>query len=64
MAYSTRFEPESLSSGRRMYTAFETWWHTRRSQKQHPMRGMTGREQGWRLLFPKDDVSLSSILPN
>ena len=29
---------------------------------QHPMRGMTGREQDWSLLFPKDDVSLSSML--
>jgi len=27
----------------------------------YPMRGITGREQDWRLLFPKD-VSLSSIL--
>jgi len=30
---------------------------------QHPMRGMTGREQDWRLLFPKDDVSLSTRVP-
>ena len=29
---------------------------------QHPMRGMTGREQDWRLLFPKDNVLLLSML--
>ena len=28
----------------------------------HLIRGMTGREQDWRLLFPKDVVSLLSIL--
>jgi hypothetical protein len=29
---------------------------------QCPMRGMTGQEQDWRILFPMDDVSLSSML--
>jgi hypothetical protein len=29
---------------------------------QHPMRGMTGQDQDWKLLFQKDNVSLSSML--